>query len=237
MRRRGAQAFARGVRKETVAIRFRFHRPSAPVRVFPAGLLHGCLLPGLLALGLAAQEPRAPLRLAFLGLPEAAYPEYGPSFNGWVESELAGDSAWSTVPGSALRRHIADSLGGVARWDFDALRPAALRRNLDYLADVEPLPVSVATDRTWWMPWTLRYREAWSLRLRLYDARARRLVREDTVWAVDSGKVFRLTPYRRADPPDALGQESLRRPWFRRFSLETARMLTAAADSLKKSGP
>ncbi len=225
-----------------MAIRFRISPSFAPVRLFPARFRHSILQPGLLAIGLAAQcslaqQSGEPLRLAFLGLPEAAYPEYGPSFNGWVESELAGDSAWSAAQGAALRRHIADSLGGVARWDFDALRAAALRRNLDYLADVEPLPVTVETDRTWWMPWTLRYREAWSLRLRLYDARARRLVRDDTVWAVDSGKVFRLTPYRRADPPDALGQETLRRPWYRRFSLETARMLTVAADSLKKSGP
>jgi hypothetical protein len=113
----------------------------------------------------------------------------------------------------------------------------ALQRNLDYLADVEPLPSVFETQRTWWKPWTVRYREAWSMRLRLYDARARRMVREDTVWAIDSGKVFRLTPLHQTAPDGALGEHENRRPWYRRLSAEAARLLVVAADSLKTPTP
>jgi hypothetical protein len=177
------------------------------------------------------------LRLGFLGLAEGAYPEFGASFNGWVESELSGDSVWSPEGGLALRRHIADSLGAPTQWNFDRERPMALQRNLDYLADVEPLPSVFETQRTWWKPWTVQYREAWSMRLRVYDARARRMVREDTVWAIDSGKVFRLTPLHQTVPDGALGEHEIRQPWYRRLSAEAARLLVAAADSLKTPTP
>lgn|GEM_PF-3204030 len=194
------------------------------------------LLVCILGLGLPSSDALSRPTLAFLGMGEATDPLIRLELTRKIHWELAADTGISVVSREAVDLLYAK---GVLRGPAaDPAEMPDLKREIgaEFYAFGELEPMTVASKRIWWKPWSLNVVRTQGVRLRVLEGDSGKVVFDGRVTAEFPEKALITAPDADLGGLPPLQRESILRKSVSALSLEAAKALSLAVKTKAPGG-